>query len=81
MKAAVLICRKRDGELVSVVEDTIVDLLALAKATRVSGELDGDSIDRGVVLSSWHSGPAYRFRCAAPVAKAKANAKGKGKAK
>jgi len=75
MKAAVLICRKRAGGLVSVAEDTIVNVLKLAKATRVSGELDGEPIERGVVLSSWHSGPAYRFRCAVPVEKAK----GKGK--
>ena len=65
MKAAALICRTKDGGLVPLVSDSVVPLIALAKAARASGEVESGgqrvAVVRGVVLSSNAMGPVFQF--------------------
>lgn len=72
MKAAALICRTKDGGLVPLVSDSVVPLIALAKAARASGEVESGGqlvkIVRGVVLSSNAMGPVFQFTVRGEVA-------------
>jgi hypothetical protein len=65
IKAAALICKLVDGSLVPVASESVSPLVAMAKACRVSGELDMGGhvvkVSRGVVIASNSMGPVYSF--------------------
>jgi len=72
IKAAALICKLVDGSLVPVASESVNPLVAMAKACRVSGELDIGGqvvqVSRGVVIASNSMGPVYSFITAKPAA-------------
>jgi hypothetical protein len=61
-KAATLICRTPDGSLISQADASVEPLLETAKASRVSGTLDGVPIAEGVVMANWRNAICYAFK-------------------
>lgn len=61
MDVSVLVCKLRNGSLVSVPEISVVPNLERAKQIRLTGMLDGQSVERGIVLNS--DRPVRTFIC------------------
>jgi hypothetical protein len=59
---AVMILRLADGSLYSEASDTVVPLLAAAKAARVSGVHEGMRVASGKVIADT-TAAMYQFRC------------------
>ena len=71
MKAAAFIYLGTDGKVGSIADTSLVNLEAEARKARVTGMVGKTPIERGVVIASWRTNPAYRFIAEVqPVAKA-----------
>ncbi len=61
MKAAAFIYLGTDGKIGSIADTSLGSLEDQARKARVTGMVGETPIERGVVIASWRTNPAYRF--------------------
>ena len=67
MQAAAFIYQDAKGNLGAVLGQKLDPLVEQAKRARVTGKVGKVTVDRGVVLASWRTFPAYDFIAEKPV--------------
>ena len=72
MDAATLIYKTNKGTLGSIVGTRLDPLIEAAKQARVTGKIGKDVVERGVVMATWRTRPAYDFIAEKPQPEAPA---------